>query len=927
MGHSILRYWGKTGTESDDSPTYHPLAYHCLDVTACGRALLAVNPLLHRRLAKAAGLDESSLLGWASFLLSVHDLGKMADSFQQLEPRWMEHLQGRVTKQPRLERHDTLGWLLWHRHLGLLEDAEIREALVPQGLCAYDARSFVEPWLRAAAGHHGRPPRALGPGPSATTLKRHFPPTVVKDARAFILRSARKFLTPGVPWACQGGDEGELSDEWVDSRAAQFQNSSWLFAGFVVVADWLGSNTRWFHYETKPLEIDEYWSTFAVPRAERAISESGLSQPRAPARAGFQVLYEDFQPTELQQLAAKIPLAEGPQIFVIEEATGGGKTEAALTLAQRLIAAGEAQGVFLGLPTMATANAMFDRVERVHRLLFDQDGPEASLVLTHSKRHLRLALPESPPDEPYAEGGTAEETLTASLACTQWLADGRKRALLASVGVGTIDQALLAVLPVRHQSVRVWGLAGKVLIVDEVHACDSYMQALLRTLLTFHAAFGGSAILLSATLPKKQRWQLVRAFQQGRGDTGPELEKDDYPLLTRVAGEEVDEIDDLAARPEACREVEVEFLHSQDEVDELLLQAAREGRCACWIRNTVDDARESAERLGAQLGDKVTLFHSRFTVADRNRIEGDVLESFGKASGPEERAGRVVVATQVVEQSLDVDFDVMVIDLCPVDLVLQRLGRLMRHRRRADGTPLRKKDAPDLRGPAVLHILAPPFPEAPGEEPSEHWYKGMFERGAFVYPDHGRLWLGARVLRELGTLRIPEGCRALIDAVYGDEADGDIPESLQRPSNRAEGERHAAKALASFNALRPEKGYEATAFDWPEDVYTPTRLGEPTVTLRLARRVEGRVVPFEAGEDFPWERSEVSIPEYKVAREAEDLREETEAVREVMGTAGKWTLPLVMEEDEDGGWVGRAEDGKARPVVCRYDRASGFVVE
>jgi len=917
-----LRYWGKTGSDERDGkavPTHHPVAFHGLDVAACGLELLRQNPLLFQRLSNASGLERETLLGWVAFLLTTHDLGKLADGFQALSPEWMQRLQGRFDNPGYPDRHDSLGFWLWAPRLGLVDDSVLRSRLLGFGLDPVGFLDCVGPWLHAAAGHHGRPPRPLER--SLRSLKRQFPQPVVADARSYLRWSARRFL-PEAGLAAGLGSPGGLDDEQLERVDRSWKATSWLFAGLAVAADWLGSNEAWFPHVMEPLSLDGYWETVAVPGARRAVAKSGLIAHR-PSRATFGALFPGYTPTPLQELTSRLELAQGPQLFVIEESTGGGKTEAALVLAQRLMAAGQAQGLFLGLPTMATANAMYDRVEEIHRKLFEPSGAsEASLILAHSRRHLRLLLQETMADTRVEHGNTAgngagEEELTASGACTAWLADGRKRALLADVGVGTIDQALLAVLPVRHQSIRLYGLVGKVLLVDEVHACDSYVHSLLKKLLRFHAAYGGSAILLSATLPQKQRRKLVDAFCGGLDRPGPRLTSERYPLLTHAGGGEPRELP-VESRADVQRQVEVAFLDSETAVENVLLEALDRGLCACWIRNTVDDAREAFERLRLHLGDRVELFHSRFTVEDRNRIEVSAIRRFGKNSAPEERRGRLLIVTQVVEQSLDLDFDVLVTDLCPIDLVIQRAGRLRRHRRTAEGA---RTDGPDLRGPMVLHVLAPPLEE----EPDAGWYRDMFPRAACVYEDHGRLWLTAGTLQRLGGFRIPEEARDAIESVYGPDAELEIPEALMLQTERAVGDSQAAKALADLNAVKLSVGYKVTSLDWPEDAYTPTRLGEPTVLLRLARHDGDRLVPFAAEGDYAWERSEVSVHQWKVAEEDPALAEELEALRERMGPAGRWTKIVVMEPEEEG-WRGRAVNEKGEPVECRYDATRGLEV-
>jgi CRISPR-associated endonuclease/helicase Cas3 len=210
----------------------------------------------------------------------------------------------------------------------------------------------------------------------------------------------------------------------------------------------------------------------------------------------------------------------------------------------------------------------------------------------------------------------------------------------------------------------------KVMLVDEVHACDAYMQPLLCNLLRAHAMAGGSAILLSATLPQSQRQQLLDAFSEGLHVPNQRLESNDYPLLTHYIGESPVE-KPLETRPSVRRCVRVDFVENQQAVEHCLADAVDSGQCACWIRNTVADAREAYIHLKTSHPDwQIDLFHARFALADRLAIEQRVLERFGKSSNQGQRAGQILIATQVVEQSLDLDFDRLITDLGPIDLII-----------------------------------------------------------------------------------------------------------------------------------------------------------------------------------------------------------------------------------------------------------------
>ena len=295
-----------------------------------------------------------------------------------------------------------------------------------------------------------------------------------------------------------------------------------------------------------------------------------------PASVGDRLDYgeligPDTTPSPMQEWARNVELPAGPALFMIEDETGSGKTEAALMLAHRLFASGAADGLYVALPTMATANAMFDRLASAYRRLFTADA-EPSIALAHCARDMhagfRTAMSrggrnERPNSDSGASDGASETTVSA--ACAAWIADDRRRTFLADAGAGTIDQALLSVLPSRHQSLRFLGLMRRVLILDEVHAYDAYMRREMERLLEFQAGLGGSAILLSATLPRSVRERLTDAFAQGLGvdteDDGPDM---DYPMATICAADPRSSTR-VPGRPGQARTLPVRFFRSSDE--------------------------------------------------------------------------------------------------------------------------------------------------------------------------------------------------------------------------------------------------------------------------------------------------------------------------------------------------------------------------
>jgi CRISPR-associated endonuclease/helicase Cas3 len=540
-----------------------------------------------------------------------------------------------------------------------------------------------------------------------------------------------------------------------------------------------------------------YFWGHALPHAAAALAAAGLA-PSSPAPfTGLQGLFPGITlPTPVQRWAETVSLPAGPVLAVVEDLTGSGKTEAALTLAHRLLAARRADGVYLALPTMATANAMFGRLAEAYRGLFAPDA-HPSLALAHGRATLNAAFVaaiEGDGTRAPRAANPADEPAEAH--CTAWLAQDRRRALLAQVGVGTLDQALLAVLPVRHATLRLQGIAGKVLIVDEVHAFDPYVREELARLLRFHAALGGSAILLSATLPRKLRTRLISAFREGLDAPAVAMTEQAYPLAT-IAG--ADAVTETPCQPRAKlpRTVTVTRLPDAAAAVARIVSAAQAGAAVAWVRNTVDDAIEAMSLLRSA-GIVPLLFHARFAMADRLAIEAEVLRRFGRDSTGAERPG-VLVATQVVEQSLDIDFDLMVTDLAPADLLIQRAGRLWRHER----------GERCVDGPALL-VVSP----EPVDDPPATWITAALPGTGFVYGDHAQLWRSAREVFRRGSIVTPDDMRPIIETVFDRDAAGAVPPGLAISDQIAHGKGLGQAGLAAQNVLDLRKGYVAGDGQW-----------------------------------------------------------------------------------------------------------------
>jgi len=905
----LFTYWGKAGTYGEGAQ-WHLLAYHCLDVAAVGQIYLERSPGLVAWLKQQLGLhDDAALVSWLVFWLALHDLGKYSLSFQAQRADVMAVLQGAAPGYAQTGiRHDSLGMQCWSEEILPMAEREAWFGTDP------DIDAALAWWARAVTGHHGQPPLNHVP-----RLSLHFRAQDVEAAKQFASTARALLLTPSaaaIPELCGVGFE-RLSKEL-----------SWWVAGLGVLADWIGSNAEVFRYRAHAdLGLADYWPA-ALALARQALDASGALPSPSPGGLGFQSLFPHIQrPSPLQAWAIATPLQTGPQIHLLEDVTGAGKTEAALMLAYRLMTEGGAEGFFIGLPTMATANAMYGRIAQVYAQLFAD--PRASLVLAHGGRKLVEDFAASVIASGRDEGDDRQHDESATRRCQRWLADHNKRALLAPAGIGTVDQALLAALQSKHQSLRLLGLARKVLIVDEVHACDPYMQRTLEVLLEFHARAGGSAILLSATLPLRMKSALLRAFARGCESAASPPHSLEYPLASSWSSTKPPELIEapLSTRPDVRRSVRVHYESDRSAVLQGIAQSLAAGHCVAWIRNTVADALDAhAEMAALWPAERITLFHARFTLGDRLDIEQDVLARFGRDSTPEQRSGRLLIATQVAEQSLDVDFDLVVSDLAPIDRLIQRAGRLRRHVRDARGQRLHEPIAQDQRGEPWLWVLGPAWTEAPAAD----WLKKAFPKVARVYEHHGQLWLTARALQG-GLLRMPDDARALIEAVFGDEAD--LPPDLQHGANQAEGKAYGDAAQAAQNSVKLAKGYVREGLEWAADSVTPSRLGEDTVEVLLGRWEGDALRPWcQRGTGHDWAYSTIKIAKRLIADAVPPATPARQAALETqlaqLPGGGQWALLLALDWQKDGYQTratGLAKPGSApRETVWVYDKAAGL---
>ena len=485
-----------------------------------------------------------------------------------------------------------------------------------------------------------------------------------------------------------------------------------LLAGLTSVSDWIGSG---YHFE----DPRDPWED----RITVAVDDAGFVPVSYRSGLSFENVF-GFSPRQAQ--SSLIEQVSRPGVYVLEAPMGLGKTEASLYAAYRMLESGQASGVYFALPTQLTSNKIYERFQDFLKKILAEDCEHRSLLL-----HANAWLFEKDMGEEGRPGGA-------------WF-NQSKRGLLAPFAVGTIDQALMAAMNVKHGFVRAFGLAGKVVILDEVHTYDAYTSTLLDALVELLRQLGCTIIILSATLNQERRQKLLNRPTAAR----------DYPLITASPSHGESEIIETGIPAGENRQIEVTLQSDENLAVEQALLRAEQGQQVLWIENTVKEAQQRYLDIAAratELGIACGLLHSRFTVDDRQDIEEKWVNLYGKAGWDQRHAqGRILIGTQVLEQSLDIDADFIVSRFAPTDMLLQRLGRLWRH----DETPRCDKAKPEA------WLLAPEISEAI-ESPQQR-----FGPSAYVYSPYV-LCRSLEVWQNRSSINLPGDIRDMIERTYVD---------------------------------------------------------------------------------------------------------------------------------------------------------------
>ena len=736
----------------------HRLVYHMLDVGLVAQLIWdkVLHPALKQKLATWLNLTVEETGRLVAFLASLHDLGKASPAFQdhprmpgQLKARVMAELRqagfGFQDNRPQMERrsrHEVIS--TWSLRSGSGEQLLNTVTGLPGDLS--------DLFSQALGGHHGVWPH---PGlfiPTLLTVADKGGDEWTLARSSLVAAMKRVFRPPAV--------SGFTSEQSKDNIRLT------LLSAIVAVSDWIGSQEEHFPAEDQVLPLEAY-VRHARSHAHCALADVQWETPAEMPELDFtQVFRFESNPFQSQILESleQTPL---PALAIIEGPMGVGKTEAAFAVYADWAKRSGTAGVYIAMPTTATSNQMYDRTKK---FLSTQLGRQIEPMLVHSQALLRdLPVQNDPVEEQEHEGdATSGES---------WFLP-RRKSLLAPYGVGTVDQALMSILQTKHFFVRLLGLSHKVVVFDEVHAYDAYMSELFERLLAWLRAVDASVIILSATLPDKTRQKLVQAYS---GKTNVIADGITYPRLTFVHGGGVTKTVALPAPP--TKTLHYAWLpRDEGAIIEKLSESLVKGGCAVVICNTVTRAqtifqaiRDQPEKLCDD--DDLILFHARFPMAWREEIEQKVIQKFGVGAdkskpNPNRPQRAIVVATQVIEQSLDLDFDIMISDHAPIDLLLQRSGRLHRH----------AVNDVQRQHPNCLWIAEPPVEhDAP-----------LFDRSdKYVYDEYVlmRSWLALKSIADC-KVDVPDSVADLIEAVYGDK---------QPPSTDAQ-QAALSVALAAMNS-------------------------------------------------------------------------------------------------------------------------------
>ena len=651
-----------------------PLSMHSADTAGIMGKL--VDNWLPDCAKKECSLDFELLRKLSVLLGFLHDFGKMTSRFQciiteqmptyrlDLNNKGLSVLENRQYVYPSSTPHAYAGqWILQSRYINQHLDQSL---------------------LNIIGAHHGRPMDERDSDSSQIDVysQNIFGTNNSKKTWSQLWNSALYYALE---------KSGFSSSESLPKLSVQAQV---ILSGLLVTADWLASNTEFFPLisigsivsrDEYPARVELAWTKISFPDQWQS-NNSNMTASSFYEKFGFQP--NIFQ-SKVMEIANHI---EYPGIMILEAPMGIGKTEAALTAADIISANFGQDGIFFGLPTQATSNGLFPRL--LNWAEKETKGTVNSIRLAHSAAEFNIDYDNLLSKNTYVNNFDPNGEQRNGLEVHPWFS-GNKKALLADFVIGTVDQLLMSVLKRKHFMLRHLGLCGKVVIIDECHAYDAYMNQYLDRAIMWMAAYQIPVILLSATLPSKRRQELVSSYLKSYCRYNLNYKAQQltdivipnglgYPLITWTEGSSAKQC--AIKQNNTSQKIAIAHINDDSLLINDLLDKLSDGGCAVVILNTVKRAQFIYELItNDQIVKadkfKVILYHAQFTIPDRAKKEEYILSLLGKKSTPELRNKVIVIGTQVLEQSLDYDADIMYSELCPIDLLLQRAGRLHRHER------------------------------------------------------------------------------------------------------------------------------------------------------------------------------------------------------------------------------------------------------
>ncbi|MFI0219109.1 CRISPR-associated helicase Cas3' [Streptomyces lydicus] len=895
-------------SRKNDGPLWNPLFAHMLDAAACAECLWDhyLPPFTRARLAEAfGGGDESVAKKVVMVLAALHDLGKAApcflrmvgDSYRGEDPELQQagrewRRQARTAGLP-LPDDSGMAGAPWARHehvtaevLPRILGCECRRRCGGTG--RYDSAAKG---LHAAAdilgGHHGHIP-------SPVTVQSAFPATAAE--------------TVGGGWEPVHEDLVDAVLEIIGVRRNEFAaalrphrpSAIPLALGLIVISDWLASDENRFPYRRLGTARSGWWKA-SRDQARQAVDELWLKAwPAAPG--GWPDLYPDTpmpRPFQAAGLAA-LPKA-GPMMMLVESDTGSGKTKLALAAAHHVAQVTGAGGIYQAMPTRASAGQVAGVLERFLRSALPS-GVTAPLAVVHgtakadSRVHALLDAGENEKAEAEADlfdlasfmglAVNGDHTPRGGAVLDEWYLR-RWLGLVSPFAVGTVDQVVLGSQRSKHWAVRLFGLCTKTVIIDEAHAYELYQQRLLDAAVAWLADAGTSVVVLSATLPAAIRTSLIEAWCRGHqvmasddGAQGPITVIDAKGTVTHTGPTE--------AVPALWTAIDLQPDPGVEALAERIVSQVEHGGILAVLRTRVDPCVELFELVRQKITrrgwdtDEAVLLHSRFMPRDRQPLEETIEAKLGpnaddKTKPNLKRPKRlIVIATQVIEQSLDIDFDFLITDLAPTDLLIQRRGRVHRHQPNDDARPSwcwhahLLGDSTRMRMPKMQVLYKPGDDGLPIVEPPEKGETKPSNLDGLIYSPYPLLasW---RVIRHkqgpdgLTVISTPGDSAELIEAVYGERqtAEDEEGQLLDRTwstwqANLADEDQEAeSRLIAPYDACgTPVRMSELASGEDIGDGETEgsglrgikalSRLGEPTISaIAFYQQADGTTLSYD----------------------------------------------------------------------------------